>query len=68
MSKINQNKTVQNYTGLGLVFGGGIGLAFGLVILGDVSLGLVLGSGIGLVFGAALGKNSTNDRGIRSIK
>ena len=40
-------------TGLGLVFGAGVGLVFGTVF-GNTAIGLVFGAGIGLVIGAGL--------------
>ncbi len=57
MSKINKKKTIQYYAGIGMIFGGGIGLIFGLAIFSEVALGLVFGSGIGMALGAAFGKS-----------
>ena len=47
MSK-NQNKhPPKSYSGIGLVFGTGIGITFGAALLGDVSLGLIFGASLG---------------------
>ncbi len=58
MSKISKSKTIQNYAGIGLVFGSGIGMTFGVAIFAEVAFGLIFGAGIGLILGAAYGKNS----------
>ena len=44
------------YAGLGMVFGSGIGLVPGLVLLDDVALGLLGGAGVGLALGSAPGR------------
>ena len=54
---MNQNHKNQKkrtpITGLGLVFGAGIGLMIGTVF-GQSGIGLVYGAGVGLVIGAVL--------------
>ena len=58
MNKTSKNKTIQNYAGIGLVFGSGIGITFGIALFGEIAFGLIFGAGIGLILGAAYGKNS----------
>lgn len=59
----NQHNIIQEgyYTvmciGLGISFGAGLGLVFGLIIFDELALGLPIGSGLGISLGVAIGAN-----------
>ena len=63
MSDKGSKKNNHYYAGLGMIFGSGIGLAFGQAILTDVALGLIAGAGIGLVFGSIVGQAKSKNGG-----
>ena len=48
----NRVRSKAHYVGIGLVFGAGIGTAFGAAF-GNVGLGVALGAAFGIVLGAA---------------
>ena len=63
MSDKGSKKSNHYYAGLGMIFGGGIGLVFGQAILADVAHGLIAGAGIGLVFGSIIGQVKSKNGG-----
>lgn len=62
MSDKGSKKSNHYYAGLGMVFGSGIGLVFGLTMF-ETSLGLIAGAGIGLVFGSIVGQAKSKNGG-----
>lgn len=52
---MTQNR--KNFTGLGLVFGAGIGIIISLIFTLNIGLSVALGGGVGLIIGSIISMN-----------